>query len=293
MRPKSIVDRLEAVIGIDGAPVRLLTVIEAELITYFGASPLAAAETAERVLRSVVKMIADRNAVAEEAGLTPILVVIGSTLDTVAGSCHVLSADDELVARIKHHRLHVQALFRKMKGLTFAQFEIFGKRVLKELGAEKAHVTPHRGDQGIDFFGEFSFGQLQQLPSPFFKLAHDVRLLFAGQAKHYPENALGPNVVRELIGAVGLARTKTFSRDGIDLFQDLEIRPFSPVVSLLFTTGAITSGARRLAASAGIIAKDGEQLAVFLADRGVGMQREMENPVFVEDEFERWLAEAA
>jgi hypothetical protein len=177
----------------------------------------------------------------------------------------------------------------KMRALTFSEFETFGKRVLSELGAAFSHVTPHGNDQGIDFFGHFSLGQIQELPAPFFSLAHDVRLLFAGQAKHYPTSALGTAVVRELVGAVALARTKTFSQDGVDIFAELEIRPFSPVVALLFTTGQITTGAYRLAASAGVVAKSGSQLATFLADRGVGMLQEEGSAKFDPERFEDWL----
>jgi hypothetical protein len=40
---------------------------------------------------------------------------------------------------------------------------------------------------------------------------------------------------------------------------------------MLFTTGELSSGAVQLAAEAGLIARTGEQLAVFLADKSVGM----------------------
>ena len=114
-------------------------------------------------------------------------------------------------------------------------------------------------------------GALHQIPSPFLKLAHDVVVLFAGQAKHYPDSSIGPEVVRELVGAVSLARTRTFSRTDLDIFEHLNLKPFSPLVTLLFTTGKITKGAAELAEQAGVIVRSGEQLAVFLADKGVGI----------------------
>jgi len=286
--PKRVVDRLEEALGPGAVPVRLVSAIEVELVNHFGLNAIAAAERAESIVDPVAKLISSRNLEADDRGTSAILVVIGATADAVAGACHVLPTDDPNVANAKVGRLHHAALLAKLKSLTFAEFEIFGKRVLKELGADDPRVTPHGGDQGIDFFGRFSLGQLHSLPQPFLRLAHDVRLLFAGQAKHYPDTTIGPNIVRELIGAVSLARTKTFSTDGIDLFQDLEIRPFSPVVAMLFTTGNISRGAYKLAASAGIVAKNGDQLAAFLADRGVGMSMTAPRR-FDTDLFDVWL----
>jgi hypothetical protein len=158
------------------------------------------------------------------------------------------------------------------------------------MGASFSRITPHRGDQGIDFYGRLSLGQYQLMPSPFVKLAHDVVLLFAGQAKHYPTSTIGPEVLRELIGAVSLVRTKTYSVSEIDIFEGLDLKPFSPLVTLLFTTGTISSGAIRLAESSGIIARSGEQLAVFLADKGVGMETlESGRIEFSKTKFVAWL----
>jgi hypothetical protein len=283
---------LEAALGPSAAPVRLTSAIEVELIGHFGLAAITAAERAEAVQHAVVKLIAIRASEADSQGIGATLTVVGSTADQVAGACHVLPNDSPNVAAAKVGRLLHAPILAKLRSLTFSEFEIFGRRVLKELGAVSAHVTPHGGDQGIDFFGEFNLGQLHDLPRPFLRLAHDVRLLFAGQAKHYPRGTIGPDVVRELVGAVSLARTKTFSTDGIDIFQDLEIRPFSPVVALLFTTGEISSGAYRLAASAGIVAKNGDQLAAFLADRGVGMTIGTGVPSFNEVLFDAWLSAA-
>ena len=134
-----------------------------------------------------------------------------------------------------------------------------------------------------------SLGEYQGLPIPFAKLAHDVILLFAGQAKHYPDRPLGTDVVRELTGAISLARTKTFSRDDLDPFPGLNLKPFAAMVALLFTTGRFTTGAVRLAEAAGIIARSGEQIAVFLADKGVGMTQTGAGPMFDSTAFRGWL----
>lgn len=90
---------------------------------------------------------------------------------------------------------------------------------------------------------------------------------------------------------MSLARTKTHSSDGVDIFKDLALRPFSPVLALLFTTGEFTTGALRLAEAAGVVAKTGLQLAVFLADRGVGIIDENGAPKFSAAAFNEWLSE--
>ena len=247
MKPKDVTDHLENVIGAHGPPIRLKVVIERELTSKFGVAAIEAAVQAEQLSARVAKIIHERSAASDKLGTSPTLTLVGSIGEIVSGFCYVLASDSEAVAAVKRRRRHIDVLLAKICSLTFSQFETFGKKVLVELGAGSATVTPHSNDQGIDFYGHFSVGQLNNLPPSFFRLAHEVRLLIAGQAKHYPNSALGPDVVRELVGAVSLARTKTFSNDGIDIFKDLEIRPFSPVVTLLFTTGKISSGASYLA----------------------------------------------
>lgn len=289
MTPGAVVAYLEIAIGPQGSPQILADAIETALNKNFGASLLSASEKTSELLPKVKRIITDRHIKSEDAGTSAALMIIGSTDDIVCGAYHVMALDDENTTRAKRNRAHSEDLLQSLRSLTFSEFEKFGKRILYELGAGSAQVSPHSNDQGIDFFGKFNFGQFHGLPKPFYKLAHDVNLLFAGQAKHYPNSALGPNIVRELIGAVSLARTKTHSTDGLDLFQELEIRPFSPVVALLFTTGTLSSGAKHLAASAGMIAKDGKQLAAFLADQGVGIVEDAGGLRFNETCFRDWL----
>ena len=289
MTSKALVDRLENAIGAEGRPRRLISAIDEELRSYFGLLPIQASDRAEQIAPAIARIIAERSARLEKTGAVPTLTLLGTASDLVAGFCYVLSADAEEVAAAKQQRLHVGALLDAMRALTFNEFEKFGARVLNAIGAKYSSITPHRGDQGIDFFGHLTLGQLQHLPAPFVRLAHDIGLLFVGQAKHYPNSSLGPEIVRELIGAVSLARTKTFSKPGVDIFRGFDLKPFSPLVTLLFTTGKITSGALQVADSAGIIARSGEQLAVFLADKGVGMIQTETGPIFDQSTFTAWL----
>src|SRR5437763_8283080 len=93
MTPKSIVDRLEDVIGAEGAPRRLTSVIETELVAHFGLTSIQAAERAERITSAVAHVIASRSAEAEKMGMVSTLTIAGSMSDTVAGCSFVLPSD--------------------------------------------------------------------------------------------------------------------------------------------------------------------------------------------------------
>jgi hypothetical protein len=287
--PTQIADHLEKIIPFDGKPQRLKTLIERELILSFGICEIKAAETAERVAPCVGVLISKREGEGEHHGILYPLTIVGSSSDIVAGSCYVFPIDLPSVAQAKLHRVQVGRLYEAIKKLTFSQFEHFGARVLHELGAKKWRVTPHAGDQGIDFYGEITVGHLQNAPKGFFQLAHDVGITVVGQAKHYPTRSIGPNVVRELVGALSMARTKTFSRTGLTLFDDVSMKPFSPLLAMLLTTGEITTGALQLSNAAGIVTRTGLQLAVFLADKGVGIQQVGGLSAFDEQAFSDWL----
>lgn len=288
MRAKQIFEHLEVSIGLNGSPTPLKAAIEQALINSFSILPIEAAELAEDRVDKVAELINKRQLDLNSQGKIATLCIIGSSSDIVAGSCYVFPTDELTVAQAKNHRIHATSLHSHIRALTFQEFELFGSKVLRELGAIEATVTPHSNDQGIDFFGKVSFAQFHDAPANFFQLAHEVEIRLAGQAKHYPQNAIGTSIVRELIGSVSLARTKTFSKD-YDPFETMELRPFSPLVCLLFTSGAFTSGAKQLALRAGVIAKDGLQLATFLADRGVGMIASSSGSTFDSAEFKKWL----
>ena len=290
MTPLQIIEQLDAAIGIDGTPRQLIIAVEDTLISVFGVSAGDAAEHAERFSPVIARKLAERVVQLEREGLLSTLVVVGMQNDIVAGACHIFPSDDAATVTAKKHRVHSTPLLEAIKGLSADEFERFGACVLKELGAIRPIVTRQSGDQGIDFYGEISVGSLQGLPGAFFRLAHETRFYFAGQAKHYPTRNIGPDVLRELIGAVALARTKTYSQDSLELFEGAAIKPFSPLLALLFTTGGLSSGAVSLANAAGVIARSGAQLAVFLADRGVGMRHIENQLVFDATAFADWLS---
>jgi len=289
LKAKDVLAKLETAIGVTGRPVRLLDAITLTLQENYSLLEIQAIEHAELLEEQIRDLI-----VKEEGKSTyPKLTVVSSAEHLVAGYLFVSSSDSPDIATAKRGRLNVNALLQEMRMLSFKDFERFGACVLKELGAKQVRVTSHSDDQGIDFYGVLSLGQNSFLPSPFGQLAHDVRLLFAGQAKHYPTRPIGPELVRELVGSISLARYKVFtiSKDSKDLFEEgIELLPFNPLVAMFFTTGRFTSGALDLAKQSGVIARSGEELALFLADRNIGMYEDNGEIKFDANKFHNWLS---
>lgn len=288
IRAIQVVGHLEQYIGVFGQPFRLVDAIDQVLQERYSLPPIQAAERAERLEDPVRQLIITSQLERETQGTFSVLSISSSSDRYVVGSCYPEAGDSPTVVYAKQNRISIQPLLDQIRNLSFSDFERFGARILRELGASRVWVTPSSDDQGIDFYGILSLGQFSGLPYPFGKLAHDVSLMFAGQAKHYPSNPIGPNFLRELVGSVSLARHNVFSGN-TELFDELSLLPFNPLVTMIFTTGRFTSGALALANKSGIIARSGEQLAVFLADKGVGNDTVAGVTQFSQEKFFDWL----
>ncbi|MBI5030006.1 MAG: hypothetical protein HZB51_05730 [Chloroflexi bacterium] len=160
MTPLDIFQRLEEIIGIDGSPRRLGTVIETELRDYFGVPPVQAAEKAEQMEGKVRQLISQSNSNSDSTGSYVVLSMSSINDRVVQGSCYIEPDEPVTTTVLKRRRLHIDPLLDHIQNLTFHQFETFGACVLKELGSKNPQVTPHSDDQGIDFYGLLSLGQL-------------------------------------------------------------------------------------------------------------------------------------
>lgn len=288
MTPSELLARVEEAIGLQGPPRALREVLEQEMRGHFQQLPIRAAEQAERQEERVRQRITEKQREMENAGTIPVVIIHYANARRVVGSCWVDPIDTQAIAAAKQGRVHVQQILAALRALTADLFERFGSRILRELGAEQVQVTRRSGDNGVDFYGFLSLGGIMQHPPAICQLAHNIRLLFAGQAKHYPNNAIGPATVREMIGAISLARFQVYSSEP-DFFEAFKLLPYNPLLALLFTTGRFTKGAMEIAESAGVIARSGEQLATFLADRNVGMETNEGVTTFVPVRFLEWL----
>lgn len=289
MTPKAVVDAIERLVGISGKPRQLRDAIE-DVLLGAGLNAASAAELVYNLRSKVVTEISRRRDESDGSGEIAIVHLRGAGDEIVFGSSFIFENDSDQIKETKRNRLFAREIYASIKSLNFNQFEKFGRSVLRELGAGAAKVTPQAGDQGIDFYGDISVGSLVGADPAILRLMHETRVVMVGQAKHYPDRVIGPAIVRELVGALSLSRTYTYSNSNIDLLNDVRLRPFSPVLALLFTSGGLSKGARYLAERAGLIAFSGWQLAVFLADRGVGLVDDCGAVKFDHAALERWLA---
>lgn len=270
-------------------PARLSLLIEQELFSHFGLSSAEAAEQSEVLEYRLVALIERKLAETEALGTAFDLALVGAeNARMICGGAYAFPGDSEQHRKLKANRSKAKDLLAAIVSLSPSEFEGFGARVLELLGAQEVHVTRQSNDQGIDFYGVLRIGELVKAPESFFHISHRLELRFAGQAKHYPNSAVGTAVIRELVGSVSLARFKAFSSE-VDMFEELGLRPFNPLVLLLFTTGNLTKGARELAERAGILCYSGDQLSAFLADNGVGVISDGGDVQFDEGAFRAWL----
>jgi len=192
---------------------------------------------------------------------------------------------DELKA-VKRRRARFQVYLAALVQLTPTDFEAMSRGILALLGVAAPKLTPRSGDEGIDFYGQLLLEDLlprvEAMPDVYRRLS----VWMIGQAKHYQATQVATPDIRELVGAIDLARGGAYGGAGTK-YQDLGILVCDPVFYLFFTTGKISTDGWRLLERSGVIGMDGEMVAAFLADQGVGV----ENDVFVEGRLGDWLGE--
>lgn len=204
----------------------------------------------------------------------------------IQGACFPEPYESDVVKEMKQRRLASDQYFSLFSKLSPYQFEQLCGKLLELLGVSKPTVTRASADEGIDFYG------VLELDSVFFPndlqptIQKQLRIWLVGQAKHHQLIQSGTNEIRDLAGAVTLGRARAFGSK-IPPYQDLHIRVADPVFEILITTGSLSSNAWRLLERSGVIGVDGEMLAAFLADRGVGMHE----GEFDSDAFHVWLQE--
>jgi len=205
----------------------------------------------------------------------------------IQGGCFVEPCDQPEVKEQKRRRLRWRDYYHYIRDLTPESFEILCTRTLTLLGVPTPNLTPYRGDQGIDFFGRMSIGDLTGHGALFPVFETGLVFWMVGQAKHYPDSKIATPDLRALAGSTLLGRARAFPREGS--LSQLRIRVCDPVIMLFFTTGQISSDGWALCRKAGIVAMDGEMLAAFLADKQVGVEGEGKRRSFNSKVFEEWL----
>ena len=205
----------------------------------------------------------------------------------IQGSCFIEPCDPPQVKEQKRRRLRWKEYYEYLRGLSPYLFETACGRLLKLLGVPKPILTPYRADQGIDFFGRMSIGDITGHGALFPVFETDLVFWLVGQAKHYPDAKISTPDLRGLAGAAFLGRARAFPKEGV--LPQLKIRACDPIIMLFFTTGQISSDGWSLCRAAGIAAMDGEMVATFLADKQVGVEEEPQNQRFSSRAFAEWL----
>ncbi len=204
--------------------------------------------------------------------------------DYIQGACYIIPSDDDVIVSAKERRANTFAYISEFKSLNPNQFEILSGRTLSLFNVEEEFVTRASADQGIDFFGRVPFGELIK-PSAIAPGAEkQLKIWLVGESKHYQATQVSTKDIRELVGSVSLAKSKVYA-GAKDPLSDLQMRTCDPVFFLFFTTGDISRDAMDLLRKSGVVAMNGEQLAMFLADHGVGLV----NNRFDGPTFRAWL----
>lgn len=206
----------------------------------------------------------------------------------IQGSCFPEPHETTTVKEAKQRRFLSSSIVKEFEKLSPEEFELLCGRILGLFGVEEPKVTRYSADEGIDFYGLLRFDSIFFPNDLSPTIQRQLNVWLVGQAKHYRRIQSGTSEIRDLVGAVTLGRVRAFSNK-IEPYADLNIRVGDPVFALLITTGSLSSNAWRLLNNSGIIGVDGQMLAAFLSDRGIGT----EHGEFNSSRFAQWLRDSS
>jgi hypothetical protein len=193
-----------------------------------------------------------------------------SSSDLIQGSAFIEPCDSEELKTAKTKRAHFVSYLNTLRELTPRQFETLCAGVLNQLGVQEPVLTPYSADEGLDFYGRLSL-EKRLLPDVVFPgLQTQLGVWMIGQAKHYSVGKVSTPDIRDLVGAVTLAKGRAFGSCG-EKYKDLTIRVCDPVFYLFFTTSGLSSDAWTLLERSGVVGMDGHMLSAYLAEQGIGL----------------------
>ncbi|WP_197073537.1 restriction endonuclease [Frigoribacterium sp. MEB024] len=263
------------------APPRLLHEVVAEVMFTAGHATDfdEALELADPLLGEIRALVIEYQADSERRGLTWQFELYGSNDEYLRGASAADPTLSEAERQTRARRAHARTIRTTLTSLTAPEFEIACTGILRIMGCADPHTSSQGNDGGIDFYGRLELeGRLDNF-STYGGFDRRVGLWLIGQAKHYPTRNIQTAHIRELVGSVELARTK----GAIHTWPGLHLRPFDAVIQVFFTTGDFSSGSNKLIDNSGLVAMNGDQLATFLADAGLGL--DSTNTTFTESKF--------
>lgn len=144
--------------------------------------------------------------------------------------------------------------------LTDTEFERLSGRILHFAGCRNAWVTPKSHDQGLDAFGCYYLFDIPKISSA----SNIFQSWIFIQAKHYNKEMVCTSDVREFVGSVELAKSRTFALKG-EKYRELDLRPCTPIAYILVTSGEIKRTTHLLADKAGILILSASDLCVIFS----------------------------
>jgi hypothetical protein len=250
------------------APPRTVEAVLVEISVEQGwaSSSSAAAELAEKLAPGFLTRLRNHLSEYESLGRHCPFTFNSSSEELLQGRAYIEPGVDSPETQERKRGLaRLSEYISFLQGIDPAEFEAVARGVLTEIGVEEARLTPYSGDEGIDFYGRLRLAD----PSAEADVFQQLNIWMVGQAKHYQATKVATPDIRELVGAVVLARARAFGAS-TEVYDDLVIRACDPVFYLFFTTGQISANGWRVLNRSGVVGMDGEMVAAFLASRSIG-----------------------
>ena len=132
-------------------------------------------------------------------------------VDFIQGACFIAKTDHPDIVDEKKNRRRSTSYFDSFVKLTDTEFEYLCGRILYLLKVEKPFVSKVSSDQGIDFFGRVPYGSIIKPTSLVSGAEIQLKIWLVGQAKNYRKSQVSTKEIRELVGSVSLAKSKTYA----------------------------------------------------------------------------------
>jgi hypothetical protein len=203
----------------------------------------------------------------------------------IQGSAFIEPIDTEEVKEAKRRRSRCSEYTAAFAHCSPRDFEALCVGILDLIGVEEPRITPYSADEGIDFYGRLKLDRFIFAHDFYPGIQNQLTVWMLGQAKHYSGGTVSTFEIRDLVGAVELAKGGAFGASP-EKYADLRIRVCDPIFYLFFTTGRISLNSWRLIERSGVAAMDGDMIAALLADRAIGVDADH---TFQADLLKQWI----
>jgi restriction endonuclease Mrr len=202
----------------------------------------------------------------------------------VQGPAFIEPADTKEQKEQKKRITHFDAYVTALRNLSARKFEALCSGLVHKLGVANPVLTKSSFDEGIDFYGKLDLEQFIRPMGKAVGVEKQLSVWIIGQAKHYKKQKVSTFDVRDLVGAVELAKGKSFGSTA-PKYGDLNVRVCDPVFYFFVTTGKLSGPTWNLLERGGIVGMDGHMVAAFLAGHKVGIKLDK----FDEPTFDNWI----